>query len=35
MSAQDDRAVTGWMLIGGQAVESSDGNWIECINPAN
>jgi acyl-CoA reductase-like NAD-dependent aldehyde dehydrogenase len=26
---------TGRMLIGGQLVESSGGNWIECINPAN
>lgn len=25
----------GRMLIGGQLVESSGGNWIECINPAN
>jgi acyl-CoA reductase-like NAD-dependent aldehyde dehydrogenase len=35
MSAQEDSAVTGRMLIGGQLVESSGGNWIECINPAN
>src|SRR6266481_3507518 len=26
---------TGRMLIGGQLVESSGGNWIESINPAN
>jgi betaine-aldehyde dehydrogenase len=26
---------TGRMLIGGQLVESSGGNWIKCINPAN
>jgi acyl-CoA reductase-like NAD-dependent aldehyde dehydrogenase len=26
---------TGRMLIGGQLVESSSGNWIECLNPAN
>jgi betaine-aldehyde dehydrogenase len=26
---------TGRMLIGGQLVGSSGGNWIKCINPAN
>ena len=27
--------ISGRMLIGGKLVESSDGSWIECINPAN
>jgi len=27
--------ISGKMLIGGKLVESSDGGWIECVNPAN
>lgn len=27
--------LTGLMLIGGKLVESSDGKWLECTNPAN
>lgn len=27
--------ISGRMLIGGKLVESSDGGWIECLNPAN
>ena len=27
--------ISGRMLIGGKLVESSDGGWIDCLNPAN
>lgn len=27
--------IVGRMLIGGDLVESSGGEWIECVNPAN
>ena len=27
--------ISGRMLIGGELVESSDGGWIDCLNPAN
>jgi betaine-aldehyde dehydrogenase len=27
--------ISGRMLIGGELVESSDGGWIDCVNPAN
>ncbi|MEI9803425.1 MAG: aldehyde dehydrogenase family protein [Pseudolabrys sp.] len=33
--ALSDSPISGKMLIGGELVESSDGGWIECFNPAN
>ena len=33
--ALSDKPISGRMLIGGELVESADGGWIDCLNPAN